>query len=39
MPLFKKKEIKQTEEISLIEVMKEKWYERVFSFFKNIFNR
>ena len=37
--LFKKKEIKQTEEISLIEVKKEKWYERVFSFFKNIFNR
>ena len=37
--LFKNKKQSQEQETSLVEVKIEKWYEKMFSFFKNIFKR
>ena len=35
--LFKNNELKNEQVLSLIEIKKEKWYEKIFSFLKNIF--
>lgn len=32
-------EIQPTEEVALVEVKEEKWYQRLFSFFRNIFKK
>ena len=37
--LFKNKKQTKEQETSLVEVKIEKWYEKMFSFFKNIFKR
>lgn len=37
--LFKNKKAEQKEQVSLVEVKIEKWYEKLFSFFKNMFRK
>lgn len=37
--LFKNKKAEQKEQVSLVEVKIEKWYEKLFSFLKNMFRK